>query len=438
MQVMATACSALGAFAEWIGEHPDRRLKEVLQFITLGLTKGPAIAPFASMALKDVVRECGEHLTPFAPSVLDTIRETLPNVAPGSGEALRLMYAVGKVLNTLPTMELQLTYLDATLGLCIVKLKELLGQPLFAARNGVTSHLKMIVACLSTIEGTIGKAVLEGLIPLFHQIIAHPEWSQDNATLEAMYLCIQRSLSSLLHPETDARPLLSILTTSYKKWPHPEALKLLRQLILLFGRDQDNVIGSVLAEISLITLNGVKVCQSVQGDLSDWSDLMEAYLSVLAQICKKKIRLLLQISDQIPDMLQCGELGKRLSLEFRPEFFQPSISRRTLPCHVILVTSLLSGIACLTLPEIATVKAAGYFLYHAIMQSPHLQTFVQPIGQDLVSVILRHISKRECVLKYANSQKYLTFASLLIPFLVYFYQAERCCIRIWNLTPKCY
>lgn len=303
---MACACSALGAFAEWIGEHPDRKLKEVLHFITLGLTKGPAIAPFASMALKDVVRECGEHLAPFAPSILNTIRQTLPNVAPGSGEALRLMYAAGKVLNTLPTIELQLTYLNATLGLCIVRLKELLGQPLFVARTNVTSHLKMIVACLSTLEGMIGKAVLDGLIPLFHQIIAHPEWSQDNATLEAMYLCAQKSLPSLLHPETDARPLLSILTTSYKTWPHPEALNLLRNLILLFGKDQD-VIGSVLAEISSITLSGVKACRSVQGDLSDWSDLMEAYLGVLAQICRKNIKLLLQIPDQIQDMLQCGK-----------------------------------------------------------------------------------------------------------------------------------
>ncbi|XP_014469639.1 PREDICTED: importin-13 [Dinoponera quadriceps] len=352
-EVMATACSALGAFAEWIGEHPDRRLKEVLQFITLGLTKGPAIAPFASMALKDVVRESGNHIKPFALSILDTIRQALPSVAPGSGEALRLMYATGKMLNTLPE-ELQLTYLDATLGVCIVKVKELLEQPLFVARAGVTSHLKMIVACLSTLEGTIGKVVLDGLIPLFHQIIAHPEWSQDNLTLEAMYLCAQRSLPLLLRPETDARPLLSILTASYKTWPHQGALNLLRHLILLFGRDQDNVIRSVLAEISSITLSGVKACKSVQGDLSDWSDLMEAYLGVLAQICKKNVGLLLQIPDQIPDMLQCG-------------------------------------MACLTLPEISTVKIAGSFLSHAIAQTPHMQTFVQPIGQELVSVILHHV-----------------------------------------------
>ena len=52
------------------------------------------------------------------------------------------------------------------------------------------------------------------------------------------------------------------------------------------------------------------------------------------------------------------------------------------------------GIACLLLPETATARAAGSFLTHAIMQSPHLQTFIQPVGQELVCVLLQCIGKR--------------------------------------------
>jgi len=263
--------------------------------------------PYASMALKDLARECWPHLAPYAPSILHTISQTLPNVVPGGGDGLRLMYAAGKLLNVLPSMEQQLVHLEATLGLCVTKIKELLQQPLFTARLGVTNYLKMATMFFTTIEGAIGKAVLDGLLPVFDQIITHPEWSQDNATLEAMHMCAQRSLSALRYPEVEARPLLLILSSSYKIWPHPAALNLLKQLIVLFGRDPENVIGPVLAEMSSITLNGVKACRSVQGDLSDWSDLMEAYLGVLAQICKKNARILLQIPDQIPDMLQCGK-----------------------------------------------------------------------------------------------------------------------------------
>lgn len=259
------------------------------------------------MALKDLIRECESHLIPYAPSILHTISQTLPSVEPGGREGLRLMYAAGKLLNILSSMAEQLVHLEATLGLCLMKIKELLAQPIYMARVGVTNYLKMVTMFFTTLDGAISKAVLDGVLPVFNQIIVHPEWSQDNATLEAMHICAQRSVSALPKPEIEARPLLPILLTSYKIWPHPAALNLLKQLILLFRRDPDNIVGPVLAEMSSITLNGVKVCRSVQGDLSEWSDLMEAYLDVLTQICKKNTRMLLQISDQIPDMLQCGK-----------------------------------------------------------------------------------------------------------------------------------
>lgn len=351
-EVLACTCSTIAAYVEWIGEHPDPWLERVLAIVSLGLRRGPATAPFASMALKDLARECGQHLAPFAPSILTMIGQMLPNVAPGGREGLRLMYTAGQLLNTLPSVEEQLVHLDATLGLCIVKIRELLEQPLFVARVGVTNQLKMVAMFFSTLEGSIGKPVLDGLLPLFNQIVSHPEWSQDNATLEAMHNCAERSLASLARPEVDARPLLSILSTSYKTWPHPAALNLLRQLVLLFGRNPDNVLTPVFAEISSVTLSGIRACRSVRSDLSDWADLIEAYLGLLAQICKKNSRMLLQVPDQIPEMLQCG-------------------------------------IACLALPETGAAKAAGNFLTHAIMESPYLHTFIEPIGEELVSMILQ-------------------------------------------------
>ncbi|XP_078043776.1 importin-13-like protein cdm [Augochlora pura] len=356
-EVLACVCSTVGRYAEWIGMHPDPWLERVLHVITLGLTRSSITAPLASMALKDLVRECGQHLTPFAPSILNIIEQTLPTVTPGCAEGLRLMSAAGKLLNTLSTVEEKLAHLDATLGLCIIKIRELLEQPLFVARVAVTKQLKMATTFFSALEGSIGKSVLDGLLPIFNQIIGHPEWSQDNATLEEMYVCAQKSLLSLLHPEVDTRPLLPILTTSYKNWPHPAALNLLRHLVLLLGRDPENAIGRVFAELSSVTLSGVRACRSVPGNLSDWAELMESYLRLLAQICKKNPKMLLQVPDQIPEMLQCG-------------------------------------MDCLMLPENETIKAAGCFLSQAIMQSPQLDTFIEPIGQELVFVIMECVGGR--------------------------------------------
>ncbi|KAI4472656.1 hypothetical protein M0802_016606 [Mischocyttarus mexicanus] len=350
-EVLACSCSTMGAYAEWIGENPNPWLGRVLQLVTLGLWKGSITTPRASMALKDITRECEPFLAPYAPTILNTIGQILPNVTSEGGEGQRLMFAAGKLLNTLSTYDEQLTHLNATLGLCIVKIKDLLKQPLFTASLAVTNQLKMVTMLFATLKPPIGTVILDELLPIFNEIIGHPEWSQDNTTLEAMYMCSQKSLFCLSNPETDAHPLLNILSTSYKNWPHPAALNLLNQLVILFGKDRYSIIWPVFAELSSITLGGIKACQSVRGDLSDWSELMEAYLSLLAQICKKNGEMLMQVTDQIHDMLQCG-------------------------------------ITCLILPETGTAKAAGYFLVHAIMETTRMQHFIRSIGQELVFVIL--------------------------------------------------
>lgn len=137
----------------------------------------------------------------------------------------------------------------------------------------------------------------------------HPDWSRDDNTLEAMHNCAQKSVFSLVYPEREAVSLLRILNTSYKTRPHPSALAFLKQLVLVAGRNpniSDELI-RVFGEISGLTLRGIAACQQANGNLSELSDLLEAYLLLLAQVCKKNARLLLQIPDQVPEMLRCGE-----------------------------------------------------------------------------------------------------------------------------------
>lgn len=219
---------------------------------------------------------------------------------------LRLMYAAGKLLNSLSSTEEQLKHLDATLGLCVVRLQEFLRHPVNTGRIAVANQLKMITMFLSTLEGAIGKSVLDGLVPIFQQIVGHAEWGQDDVILEAMHTCAQKSLQCLLHPESEARPLLPILVGSYKVRPHPAALGLLRQVVLLCGSDVKNGIGQIFGEISGHSLRGFKACEAAGGNLSELSDLLESYLGLLAQVCKKTPMLMLQVPDQVADMLRCG------------------------------------------------------------------------------------------------------------------------------------
>lgn len=126
--------------------------------------------------------------------------------------------------------------------------------------------------------------------------------------MDAIYTCAMKSLSSLPGPEA-AKPLLPLLHKSYRIQAHPGALYFLKQLVLLFGRDPENNIGPIFSEISALTLGGINACQQVNRNFSEISDLLQAYLELLAQICKKNARLILQVPDQVPNMFQCGESG---------------------------------------------------------------------------------------------------------------------------------
>lgn len=168
-QLEASACSTIGEFSEWISLNPNF-IERSLELVIHGLSQGPITASAASIALKDLTRECGEQMAPLAPSILETIGRTLPNVTPGGGEGLRLMYAAGKLLNSLSSTKEQLLYLEATLGSCVVKLRELLLLPVQEAGPSVVNHLKMISVFFTTLEGAIGNTVLEALLPIFEGV----------------------------------------------------------------------------------------------------------------------------------------------------------------------------------------------------------------------------------------------------------------------------
>lgn len=77
------------------------------------------------MALKDITRECGEHLAPMAPAILDLISNSLPVVCAGrKREGYRLMHTSGMLIKFLSNEDEQIRYLESTLGFCIMDLKQ--------------------------------------------------------------------------------------------------------------------------------------------------------------------------------------------------------------------------------------------------------------------------------------------------------------------------
>lgn len=68
-KVLATALETIGAYAEWISAHSST-LEHVLPLITIGLNV-PETSPSATMALKDLARDCQYAIKPYSSLILD-------------------------------------------------------------------------------------------------------------------------------------------------------------------------------------------------------------------------------------------------------------------------------------------------------------------------------------------------------------------------------
>ena len=70
-----TALETLGAYAEWLSAHPTY-LGHVLPILLFGLTQLEA-TPAATLALKDITRDCQMGIRPYAEALLQGAEQAL-------------------------------------------------------------------------------------------------------------------------------------------------------------------------------------------------------------------------------------------------------------------------------------------------------------------------------------------------------------------------
>ena len=100
MRVISSALDCIGGFAEWLAMHTTL-LPMVAPIITSAL-KDPDLALCASMALKDICRDCADGMKPQAEEVIAACQDALKSNKLKPGECVRLMYSIGKMLSLMP------------------------------------------------------------------------------------------------------------------------------------------------------------------------------------------------------------------------------------------------------------------------------------------------------------------------------------------------
>ena len=100
MRVISSALDCIGGFAEWLAMHPDL-LPHVTPIVLTALSS-PEIALYATMALKDMSRDCAEGMKPYSDEIIVACHNALKSGNLKHGECVRLMYPIGKMLSLLP------------------------------------------------------------------------------------------------------------------------------------------------------------------------------------------------------------------------------------------------------------------------------------------------------------------------------------------------
>ncbi|XP_059479172.1 importin-13 [Neocloeon triangulifer] len=384
-KLISSALDLIGAYAEWINKHSDV-LNQVVPILVTGL-KAQEYATSATMALKDLTRDCQVSMQPFAELILHAGKEALDSGRLLHNESIRLMYPLGKVLSCLPTpsviQHLQQIFIPYLEELRLM-LQDQQAPP--DVKMKIILRIKMFSMLFATLEprqeDSLGGGeqpvvlVMQMLLPVFERVTVL--WGQDPTVIEAMCSAIKYSVQNLLD---GCRPLLpamlNLLLQMFKQNPQPSALDLAQQFLILFSNDERHLMQTLLAEMVGLSLH---ICSS---NVAEHTDLVESLMHVLAQVLKKSPQL----------------------------FLNPQLDLGLLFHFAIL---------SLGMAESSTVKAAISFLSCFIGQSREmepLQVVVHTQGEELVRKILaciggessRTISELMSDLLLALNKKYFDY-----------------------------
>ncbi|CAG0894556.1 unnamed protein product [Darwinula stevensoni] len=367
-EVISTTLSAIGSYAEWMVGQPSL-VPKVLPLVLNSIAVSQ-LAGAASVALKELARDCQEHLTPFAPQILDAVQNALGSSEIRSPEKVRLMYPTGRVLSLLPSNQI-LQYLDTLLSPCIGELQALTQlEASMEVKNNLVVYLKMfgmLCSCLDlnpdseekkAVVQTPGTCqpvllIVQQLMPTLRHISQN--WCGNCEIIEGVCSLLKQALSTL---KDDSAPMVSDLVTMavnmYQMFPHPTILELGKQLIVMYGGEiqHSGALGSFFHQVCSSTL---RLCDDNR--FREQTDTMEAFLSLLAHALKKHPKYLTHPSLNLNEVFQLGVIA-------------------------------------LGMPETPTAKAAASFLSHFIHRSRDLEPLLSVMnaqGEFLVHHTLRFI-----------------------------------------------
>lgn len=302
-RLLSSTMEMIGAYTEWIFHHPNV-LPHVLQLLLLGLKGQHLCTVSATMALKDVTRECQNLMPPFASSILVECSHGLCNESHlKPKEKVRLACTIGQILSILPEESIQ-NYLSSLLPPIFTQLQTIANYNIeekkddyFLVRNECVNLLNIVASLYSGIDLQVRKDVPGDsgceTSPALYQVYAHilpiiasigVKWINEETVVEALSEVIKKAILTLLD---SVKPLvldvLQLINQLYSASSQPALIDVMKQLLLLFSVDQV-LKPQLIAHFGQFCSHTISVCQ----DMREKTNLIEYFYSISAAILRKQ------------------------------------------------------------------------------------------------------------------------------------------------------
>ncbi|XP_065210283.1 importin-13 isoform X2 [Planococcus citri] len=294
VHVSQTTMELLGSYAEWFSTNPQF-LEPVLSLIFTG-AENPQLAAPATLALKDITKECKTAITPYAEQIARKTADILLRKHLKASEEMRLIFSLGKVVSLLP-LETIYVYLNAIVSPYVEKLQSILANPPEDRKKTlpeITDCIGVFTQLFLGLEAkpAVGR-LLENVLPILKEVISK---YKEYKVVSSVCIAIKCAVSNLSDVTDDCSYLpmiVEIILTTYPNNPHDCILDLAKQLLVLFGNSTNcnMVMSSLLKKLCITTL--VLFENTTPENVSEHTSLFEHFYSFCANVLKKNSKLLL-------------------------------------------------------------------------------------------------------------------------------------------------
>lgn len=357
-RVSLTAMEIIGGYAEWYRENPEH-LGAALNLVLEGISN-KQMSSLASVALKEISRECQPVIISYASETISVCEKILEKKHLDHSEEARVLFAIGKILSIMPS-ETMFQHLKIVVPYYIDNINAILTSPGGVSKNKLVHCINVFTQLFLSLETQTEPNptyyLLETLLPIYKEVLKHDEPKIQSAVCVSLRCAVNNvgeSCAQLIPA------IIEIIVMAYRKNTETHFLDVAKQVLIFFGNNQSlmALLSQMIRELCAIALE--KLSTSTDGSISDHPVHIEHFYLFSTNLIKKNSTLFIDTPGiDVISMFRFASLG-------------------------------------LCLQETSTVKAVASFLANIITISREINSFssiVQAHGAELVHQIIIAIAK---------------------------------------------